>query len=67
MSNDYVPPKHNQSGFSCPNPECEAYSRQQWHMHIGGFRNPKPDPAQLMKWFSDISIAQCDKCGASSI
>lgn len=67
MPSGYVPPKHGQTGFNCPNPECEAFSRQQWHMHIGGFRKPQPDPGQLMRWFQNVSIAQCDKCDAISI
>lgn len=67
MSKDYVLPEHGENGFNCPNPQCEAYSRQQWYMHIGGFSHPKPAVGYFKLWFPNISIAKCDKCNSSSI
>jgi hypothetical protein len=67
MPKDYVPPQHGYDGFNCPNPACEAYSRQQWYFAIAGFVKRHPDPGNFRLWFPSISIAQCDKCNKPSI
>ena len=67
MPRDYVIPQYGQDGFNCPNPACEAYSRQQWYIHIAGFSAHRPDPAYFKIWFPSVSIAGCDKCNEPSI
>ncbi len=67
MPKDYVSPQHGHDGFNCPNPECEAYARQQWYHAIAGFDKRQLDPTEFRLWFPNISIAQCDKCNKPSI